>query len=110
MLIYSEIPGKNNEVLEDNSPGGDNVEVFILNPAGNNYVPSLPPSKELISILQYMKVSNTVVPSQDNKDMLLICEEVPYTYKTNIGDDRISKHVKDCPLLDLQMKARRRSI
>ena len=24
-------------------------------------------SKELISILQYMKVSNTVVPSQDNR-------------------------------------------
>ena len=43
MIIYSEIPGNNNEVLEDNSPGGDNVEVFILNPAGNNYVPSLPP-------------------------------------------------------------------
>ena len=66
-------------------------------------------SKELISILQYMKVSNTVVQSQDNKDLLLICEEVPYTYKTNIGDDRISKHVKDCPLLDLQVKTRRRS-
>ena len=44
MIIYSEIPGNNNEVLEDNNPGGDNVEVFILNPAGNNYVPSLPPS------------------------------------------------------------------
>ena len=42
MIIYSETPG-NNEVLEDNSPGGDNVEVFILNPAGNNYVPLLPP-------------------------------------------------------------------
>ena len=43
MIIYSEIPGNNNEVLEDNSPGGDNVEVFILNSAGNNYVPLLPP-------------------------------------------------------------------
>ena len=67
-------------------------------------------SKELISILQCMKVSNTVALSQGNKDLFLICEEVPYIYKTNIGEDRISKHVKDCPLLDLQMKARRRSI
>ena len=57
-----------------------------------------------------MKVSNTVALIQGNKDLFLICEEVPYTYKTNIGEDRISKHVKDCPLLDLQMKARRRSI
>ena len=67
-------------------------------------------SKELISILQCMKVSNTVALSQGNKDLFLICEEVPHTYKTNIGEDRISKHVKDCPLLDLQIKARRRSI
>ena len=67
-------------------------------------------SKELISILQCMKVSNTIALSQGNKDLLLICEEVPHTYKTNIGDDRISKHVKGCPLLDLQVKARRRSI